>query len=266
MRMRVSGLFGVLALVGVYGLFCAMLYTGQRDMLYFPTAEVGAAAAQDMRFESGGESLKVWHYPRETDRAVLYFGGNAEDVSRSVATLRTAFPDAALYALNYRGYGGSTGEPGEQAFYADALALFDIAHRDHASVAVVGRSIGSGVATYLASQRDVDRLVLVTPFDSMLNVVRERYWMFPIALLLRDVYDSAARADDIDAPVLMLLAEQDSVVPFERSMELLRAFDRDDIEAFVLRGTDHNSIGGSADYLRLLRDFFAESATPVDLR
>jgi pimeloyl-ACP methyl ester carboxylesterase len=248
---------GVLALIGVYGLFCAMLYSGQRDMLYFPTPEVGGAVAQDLRFESGGETLKVWHYPRTTSKAVLYFGGNAEDVSRSVATLRTVFPDAALYALNYRGYGGSTGVPSEQAFYADALALYDLARRDYPSISVVGRSLGSGVAVYLAAQRDVERLALVTPFDSILSVVKERYWMFPVSVLLRETYDSAARASVIDEPVLMLLAEQDSIVPLAHSMDLLRAFERDDIQAFVLRGTDHNSIGSSPDYLRFLRDFFA---------
>jgi len=255
--MKISGLLSVLVLAAVYGLFCALIYTGQRDMLYFPTPEVGGAVAQDLRFDSAGETLKVWHYPRVSDKAVLYFGGNAEDVSRSVATLRTIFSDSAIFALNYRGYGGSTGTPSEEAFYADALALYDLARTDHANIAVVGRSIGSGVATYLAAQRDVARLALVTPFDSMLNVVKERYWMFPVSLLLNDVYDSATRAASIDEPVLVLLAEQDSIVPLEHSMDLLRAFGRDDIQAFVLRGTDHNTIGSSDDYLRLMRDFFA---------
>ena len=241
----------------LYVVACALLYLGQRDMMYFPTPIVARALAEELRLEANGESLKIWHRPRPTPKALLYFGGNAEDVARSIATLRTALPDHSLYLTNYRGYGGSSGEPSEEALYADAVALYDHARQTHASVSVVGRSLGSAVAAELAAVRPVERLVLVTPFDSIENVVKDRFGLLPVSLLLKDKYELIGRVPQITAPVLIVLAANDVVVPRARSLALIQAFEGRDFEAVVLRGTGHNTIDGSADYLGILRDFFA---------
>jgi uncharacterized protein len=241
----------------IYLVACFLLYTGQQDMMYFPTPEVDAAA-EVLRLESNGETLKIWHRPRSSGRALLYFGGNAEDVARSIANLRTIFPDYDVYLMNYRGYGGSTGEPSEAGFYADAVALYDLAKQSNSTVSVIGRSLGSAVAAALATVRPVARLALVTPFDSIENVVKERFGFLPVSLLLRDKFEIASRVADIDAPVFLVLAENDQVVPRDRSMALIEAFADGEAEAVILGGTDHNSIGTSPDYLGDLRDFFSQ--------
>ena len=225
-------------------------------MMYFPTPPVNRAVADELRLDANGQSLKIWYRPRPTAKAVLYFGGNAEDVARSIANLRTVLPDHSLYLMNYRGYGGSTGEPSEAAFYADATALYDHVKETHDSISIIGRSLGSGVAAELAAVRPVDRLVLVTPFDSIANVVKERFGYLPVAWLLKDKYEIVSRVPAIDAPVLILLAEDDEVVPRARSLALIEAFGEGDTEAIVLSGTSHNTIDGPA-YLGELRDFFS---------
>jgi uncharacterized protein len=240
----------------IYLVACVLLYTGQSDMMYFPTPEVDAPA-EVVRLEANGETLKIWHRPGTSSKALLYFGGNAEDVARSIATLRTIFPDDAVYLLNYRGYGGSTGEPSEDGFYADAVALYDLVKQTHSRISVIGRSLGAAVAAELATVRPIERLALVTPFDSIENVVKERFGYLPVSMLLRDKYRLFTRVPEIDAPVFLVLAENDQVVPRERSMALIEAFADSNVEAVILAGTDHNSIGISPDYLINLRDFFS---------
>ena len=241
-----------------YAVLCLIFVTNQRHMLYFPTPDIAHTVATDLRLDLGGESLKIWHHPRATGKAMLYFGGNAESVASSVAHLRTAFPGHALFVMNYRGYGGSSGEPSEPALVDDARALFDYVQQRYSDVGVVGRSLGSGVAMQLAADRPVSKLALVTPFDSIATIIEDRFWFLPVSILLRDKFDSAKHAKDIESPVLLILAENDEIVTRDSSMALLRAFGEHNAAAVVLANEGHNSIAGSAGYLSALRDFFAE--------
>ena len=160
----------------------------------FPLPETQRPDAQVLWIESQGERLKVWVVPRAGSKALLYFGGNAEDVAGNIEEFAAAFPDRSLFLVNYRGYGGSSGQPSEAALFADALAIFDHVRREHSEIAVMGRSLGSGVAVFVASERPVERLVLVTAFDSLVNVATEYFRWLPVGWLMRDRYDSARRA------------------------------------------------------------------------
>src|SRR5260370_41081884 len=106
----------------------------------------------------GTAQVLVSTRPKDGSHALIYFGGNAEDVSLNMPSLSAGFPDSAIYLLHYRGYGGSSGRPSEGALFADALTLFDQVHSKHPDVDVVGRSLGSGIAVYVASLRPVTRL------------------------------------------------------------------------------------------------------------
>ena len=186
--------------------------------------------------------------------AVLYFGGNAEDVSWSLEDLEAAFPDSDLYLMHYRGYGGSSGRPTEAALFADSLALFDLARTDHRNVVAVGRSLGSGVAAYLASKRPVSRLVLVTPFDSVLEVAARSFWFVPVRWLLRDKFESTAYAPAITAPTTIIVAEHDVEIPRRHTEALLRHFRPGVATMNVIAGAGHNTISSSPDYVPLLSD------------
>ena len=133
-----------------------------------------------MRLAVDGAEVAVTTQPAQGTRALLYFGGNAEDVSASLPQLARDFPGRALYLMHYRGYGASTGRPSEAALHADALALFDKVHATQPQVAVMGRSLGSGVAVRLAAQRPVSALVLVTPYDSLRDGAARQRPVFPV--------------------------------------------------------------------------------------
>jgi uncharacterized protein len=239
----------------VYAAICAALYFAQRSMLYFPTPESRSEHAEVLTIATDGALLKIWHVPNPGDRALLYFGGNGEDVAANIAPLSTALPHIALYFANYRGYGGSTGAPSERAILADAEILFDRVRAQHSHVAVVGRSLGSGVAVHLASVRDVSKLALVTPYDSVLRIAQGRLPFVPVSWLLEDTFDSLSKAPRVHAPVLVLLAELDSSIPRANSERLVSAFGAGQASVHTFSGADHNSISESADYWRALAEF-----------
>lgn len=240
---------------GAWLLLCVLLFVTQRSYIYYPVPESRPAGAQSMRFKSGGVDLKVWVVARPGPRAILYFGGNGEDVAWNLPGFAAAFPGHAIYLVNYRGYGGSGGEPSEAGLQADAVAVFDHLRNRHAEISVIGRSLGSGVATGLASLRNLHRLVLVTPFDSLVNVARGRMRWIPVALLLRDRYDSAARAGSIRVPTLLVVAGQDELIARERSAALAAAFTAAPVRTIVIEGAGHNDLDASPQYLESIAEF-----------
>jgi pimeloyl-ACP methyl ester carboxylesterase len=251
---RLGTVLIALALV-IYAAICGTLYATQRSLLYYPTPESQSQLAQMRRIATNGAVLKVWHLPSSGERAVLYFGGNSEDVGWNIDTFAAAFPNTDVYLVNYRGYGGSTGAPSESMLLADAEVVFDEIRSRHPRVAVIGRSLGSGVAVHLAAVRDVSKLALVTPYDSIARVAQRHFAIIPISWLLQDTFDSFSKAPKVRAPVLVLLAERDRVIPRAHSERLVTAFAPGRVEVRSIAGTNHDSISTSPEYRSALAAF-----------
>lgn len=234
---------------------CTFLFIEQRSLLYAPTTESRSIDATSILLENGGETIKIWTRQSESTDAVIYFGGNAEDVSFALSSFAKALPKQNLYFVNYRGYGGSSGSPSEEALFSDAIAVYDRISQKHTSISVIGRSLGTGVAVYLASVRKVDRLVLITPFDSVENVAKKQFPIFPISLLLRDKFDSASRAAGVTAKTLVLIAEKDELIPRRNSDDLIAKFPPDQVTVRVIDRATHGSIGYSPEYFELIGGF-----------
>ncbi len=249
------------AVAVAYGVLCAWVFFTQRAQIYFPTPATDHPSAQVLWIESQGERLRVWVVERPGSRALLYFGGNAEDVAGNIDLFAEAFPEHSLYLVNYRGYGGSSGRPSEAGLVADALAVFDQVQTRHAEVAVMGRSLGSGVAVQLAAERPVERLVLVTAFDSLVNVAKEYFRWLPVGLLMRDRYDSARHAAEVSAPVLVVIAGEDEIIPRQRSQALIEAFAPGQVQVVVVPGVGHNTLDLAPTYLESVRTFLSKEPT-----
>lgn len=243
-----------------YLAMCALLYTRQRSMLYYPTPPVNTSEAQVIWLSHQDQSLKVWHIPGRSDRALIYFGGNAEDVALNIPQFKRLFPQYSIYLHNYRGYGGSTGNASETALFSDAGALYDYVKTKHREIAVIGRSLGTGVAVHLASKKEVSRLVLVTPYDSMVNLGRNYYFLVPVSLLLEDKFDSLSRAGRLAIPTLVLIAEYDEVIPRKRADSLVSALKPEMTRVELIKGAGHNTIGSSPQYEKALSVFFDQSS------
>ncbi|CAI8752288.1 Hydrolase_4 domain-containing protein [Pseudomonas sp. IT-P253] len=241
----------VVIIVAVYLLLCAALLVFQRALIYFPQPRAIETASL-LTLSVDDAQVQVSVRPHEGPNALIYFGGNAEDVSRSLPSFSAAFADQALYLLHYRGYGGSTGSPSEEAIQRDAVALFDQVHATHPHVAVVGRSLGSGVAIRLASQRPASRLILITPYNSVEELAARQFPVFPVKWLLKDKFESWKYAARIAVPTLLIAAEHDEVVPRSSTERLLGHFAEGVASLKVIAQTGHNSISESPEYLKVL--------------
>lgn len=222
-----------------YGGLCLAMFVAQRSFIYFPVPAADPSNPLELRVN--GVRVRVAHRPHPGPQALIYFGGNAEDVSLTRAELAALLPDTALYLLHYRGYGGSEGSPSEAAIRADAQALFAHVARRHSAITVVGRSLGTGPAVHIAATRPVRRLVLLVPFDSLLAVARGTMPWLPVDLLLRDRWEAATEAPRVRAPTTIVAAAKDAVVPVRHAEALFRAFPPGVAELVVVPELEHNS-------------------------
>lgn len=234
----------------LYLAVCGLLYLSQDSYLYYPVARHGPGPVFVLR--RGDADVAVSTNGAESRRAVVYFGGNAEDVSRAMPLLARAFPGRAVYAMHYRGYGGSTGRPSERALVGDAKALLATVAMGHPDVVVVGRSLGSGIAIQAAVGRRVGRLVLVTPYDSIVELAASRFRLFPVRWLLRDRYESWRFAPKIDVPTTIIVAGRDQVVPNGSTQRLVRRFAPGVAHVVGFPDADHDNVSGAPGYLEIL--------------
>ncbi len=235
-----------------YAGLCLLLFALQRSFIYFPPPPSPTDPATAWMLEANGVRIHVSAHARQAADAVLYLGGNAEDVDASLPELAAAFPGRALYLVHYRGYGASGGKPSEQALAADARMVFDRLRGNHRGITVVGRSLGSGIAIQVAAQRPVERLVLVTPYNSVAEIAALQFPYVPVTWLLRDKYESWRHAPAITAPTTLIMAEHDEVIPRASTEKLAAHFQPGVARLKVVRGAGHNTIGLQGQYAALL--------------
>ncbi len=240
------------AAITLYALACLGLYLAQRSLIFYPQPRRHGADASVLPLQLNGTRLMVSARQMAGPEAVLYFGGNAEDVSGSLPSVAAAFPDRAVYLLHYRGYGGSAGKPSQEAIFADALALFDQLHQQHPNITVIGRSLGSGVAVHVASLRPAKRLVLVTPYDSIAGIAAQQFPAFPVNYLLTDRFESWRDAPQVAAPTTIVAAEHDELIPRSSSELLLTRFKPGIARYVQIPATGHNTISDDPSYPQAL--------------
>ncbi|AIF45770.1 alpha/beta hydrolase [Dyella japonica] len=238
----------------LYAGVCLSLYLGQRQQIYHPEATWRVQQAPDFELVNDGVRLRGWVMNPGRRKALLYFGGNGERIEDAREELAHWFPDRTIYLLPYRGYAASEGKPGETALVADARALFDLAARTHPQIAAIGRSLGSGVAVQLAAKRPVERLVLVTPFDSLVRVAAGYFPWLPVNALMRDRFESWRYVGAIHCPVLVIRAQDDEVIPAARTVALVAAFSSPPTVQ-VVPDAGHNTVQDHADYRVSLEHF-----------
>jgi pimeloyl-ACP methyl ester carboxylesterase len=245
--------YGALVFVLLALALLVLIFISQRSLIYFPQPRSNRDSAIIVVPSSTGPVLVSTRAMSGSD-AVLYFGGNAEDVSVDLPDFSRAFPNDAIYLLHYPGYGGSAGHPTEKSITEAAFAAFDVVHAEHPNVILIGRSLGTGVAVHVASQRPITRLVLVTPFNSLVDVANEHYPFLPNRLLMIDRFDSWKYAPQVTAPTRIIAAGDDEIIPRSSTERLRTRFTKTAATYVVVPHAGHNSISDDPHYLQLLQD------------
>jgi len=217
----------------IYGILCLALFIFQPRLVFFPIKAMAATpAAMDLTYEEllldtgTGTSLHGWYLPgRENAHTLLFLHGNAGNISHRLDSLRL-FNSLGLNVLifDYSGYGQSGGTASEQQTYADARVAWNYLTQTRAvpagQIVIFGRSLGAGVATWLATQVTPAGLILESAFTSVPALARKFYPIFPVRWLARIRYDSTTRLPTVDCPVLIAHSRDDELIPISHGREL----------------------------------------------
>lgn len=207
-------------------------------------------------FDINGEKLQGWLINRPRTPLVVYFGGNGEDAAWAFKNF-LAWKNVSCLAVNYRGYGHSTGSPGEENLINDGISLIENilkeTDRSYNQVIIVGQSLGSGVAVGAASKLPpVGKLVLLVPFDNLYSIAAEQMPFYPVSLLIRDKFPSDERIKSLKSPVSIISAEKDTVIPVQHARRLAKLTPT--LTKYTeLPGVGHNDLKSSPHYAAVFR-------------
>lgn len=233
-RSRLAVALLVLA-AAIYAAPMARLAVAQREIVFKTSpvrvapADAGFSRAREVAVGTrDGERLVGWFVPPSPDKPFLiYLHGNADTLEKRATRLRLLTDDGAgLIAIDWRGYGGSTGSPSQEGLLNDALAAYDYgraAGADPRRIVVVGESLGTGPATWLAAERPVAGLVLDSPYSSIVDIGADRYWMFPVRLIVRDPFPASDWMKGVRVPIFAVAGEEDRTIPISYARKLMAA-------------------------------------------
>lgn len=184
----------------------------------------------------------------ESSNLLIYFGGNADDATKILKYLDI---NTQVVAFNYRGYGDSNGKPSEEVLFSDALAIYDAFARNK-TVTIMGRSLGTGVATYLASKRPVSYLVLITPYDSIRSIAKEKYPYFPINWLIKHPFESIRYIPEVFAQISVVEVINDKVVANHHTAKLMEKIPNLGLHVKIENST-HGDVLKDIDFKTILK-------------
>jgi pimeloyl-ACP methyl ester carboxylesterase len=233
----------------IYVAICLALYLAQGRIL-FPAPPARPLPPGAERLEvvvPSGERLEGVHLassqPNKQRLLLLGFGGNGWSGADMAEFLHALYPSGDVVAFHYRGYRPSGGSPSAKALLADAPLVHDYVRKRFAPVRLVGVgfSIGTGVAAGLAGERPLDGLILVTPFDSLASVAASQFRWLPVRLLFSNEIDAASALRRTRAPVALIEAGADELIPHART-DALRGQVPNLVFDTIIEGAGHNDI------------------------
>jgi fermentation-respiration switch protein FrsA (DUF1100 family) len=264
----------VIGCVCAYAAVLALLFVKQRELLYPRNparADIAGlilpGAEEVMLTSSDGERLVAWVVPPRAGKPVLlFFHGNAGNFGRPIrqARLRTLTEDGTgLFAVNYRGYGGSTGSPTEAGLHLDARAAYGAAADRFGAGRLVGygESLGTGVALKLASEVPLSAVILEAPYLSTASVAQGIYPYVPIGLLMLDQFRSDSVIAQVRAPLLILHGQRDGMIPFAQGRALYAL--ANEPKRFISFPEGHHEDLPTHGSVAEIRRFLAEVASGV---
>lgn len=217
----------LLVLGGCYLALCALLFAVQRSLVFPAPKELLAAKGME-KVDVPNGTFFLWKRVQGDGPVVVHFHGNAEQVS-SLGWLANAWAGrgASFVAVEYPGYPGTSGGPSEagivEAGEAALKHLTSTLGIDRSRLVLEGQSVGTGAAVALAARGWGTKLVLLSPYTSLPDVAAKSFGFVPVRLLMRDRFDSEAKASSVKVPTLIVHGTRDAVIPYEFGERLSKA-------------------------------------------
>lgn len=248
-----------------------------KQFIFFPSREVTATPAsmglhyEDVTFAaSDGVSLHGWFVPGPKDVTLVWFHGNAGNISNRVENLALMHHrlGVSVFIFDYRGYGRSEGSPSEQGMYLDAQAALDFLDSRNArqgrggngDIVYFGRSLGGAVAVEMATRHQPNGLILESPFTSIKAMARRAYPLLasflPLGMVVQSNFDSLSKIGSVQSPLMVIHGERDDIVPIDMGQELFAAANEPK-RFYTIENASHNDtyLAGGNAYFDALGDF-----------
>lgn len=268
----------ILVLGAGYAMLVVFLYLMQARMLYLPNVPGRSLdmtpADANLDFEevrvrtTDGETVHGWYIPGPSRRVVLFFHGNAGNVSHRLDSIRQFHSlGLSVFIIDYRGYGQSTGKASETGIYRDADAAWDYLTRtrglDAADIVVFGRSLGASVAARLAARQRPAGLILESSFTSVPDIAAELYPWIPVRWFARLRHATRDHVREVRCPVLVVHSRDDEIIPY-RHGESIYAAANGPRTLLTLRGSHNDAfIRDERSYLDGLAAFLEQISPPL---
>lgn len=197
---------------------------------------------------------------------VIFFGGNAQNSSNTLynyyqsKTMKDVFGNYNLLLIDYPGYGMSKGKPSDDSMFIASKYIFEYATKMNEvnidNIVIMGYSIGTGVASYCASENDASGLILVAPYDKALSLYNDAIDSFhgSVASLAKYSFDSSTYAENVTEPTLIFTSKKDEVINYKHSLDLAGHFSKLD-DVVVLDNVNHNGYFSQTEVLNTITDF-----------
>ncbi|MGB5821390.1 MAG: alpha/beta hydrolase [Saonia sp.] len=234
-------------------LILTMLYLLQEKLIFLPTRlAVDYSYSFTQPFEevfltaADGAKLNAVHFKREDPKGViLYFHGNAGDLSRW-GHIASFFAEKGydVVVMDYRTYGKSTGKLSERVLHEDAQLFYDylLKRYNEDSILLYGRSLGTGIATRLASRNKPVQLILETPYYSLMDIAKERFPFLPLKWLLKYKFQSFEYIQSVTCPVVIFHGTQDAIVPYDSGKRLFDTIPGAEKKMYTITDGGHNNL------------------------
>lgn len=249
----------------------ALVWTLEPRMAFFPfrgqdrtPAELGIPFQDVTLTTSDGESINAWHLERERPLAqILFWHGNGGNLSMWLDVLAGMHEqNFAVFALDYRGYGKSSGTPSEQGLYRDTEAFVSYfnEHLRAQGVPLIfwGRSLGGAVAAYATKVATPDALVLESAFPDVRSLLRDQPVINLLSVFSSYRFPAAEFLQRFERPILVMHGDRDSIIPFAQGQALFDRL-RGPKQLVVLRGRDHNDLHTGEEYWRPVRQLVQQA-------
>ena len=220
------------SIILMYLVIILFVYFYQRNLLYNPSEnnylndEIRFSYKEIFIKTDENIKLKSWFVKKDLKKfkTILLFHGNAGNLFNRVYKLNELNKlDLNILLISWRSFSGNKGKPTEKNLYHDAekvVKWLNTQGLNNKDIVLYGESLGTGVATELASKNNFGGIILESPFTSMVETAKIYYPYLPVNLLLKDRFNSKNKIKDIKTPILIMHGKKDNVVPQKMGLEL----------------------------------------------
>jgi len=265
--------FTMVSVIVSLSVICLLVfYYIQDSLIFYPNRNL--ESENILKANDAFTAIKIddysgWLFKNDSsNKTIIYFGGNAQNCASYFVKLLQDdfikyFEDYNILAIDYPGYGNSLGKPNEKSITEMSKKVYqyiDSNTKMNSEIVVMGYSIGTGVACEVASNYEVNGLILLAPYDNLTNVINTNFPIFygPMKLLIKNKFNSADKVSNISSQTLIVASTDDEIIDICLSRNLADLFDGGNIKYVELDGLPHSELIYNEDIYKEIDKFLED--------